>query len=328
MRFAEVVGHAKQVGILRAALSGQRLHHAYLFLGPEGIGKRTVALALARAIHCDESNGDSCGHCVNCARIEDANHPDVRVIGLLSGKKEITIDQIRAIERELRYRSFSGKRKIAIVDSAQSLNPSAQNALLKTLEEPPENSLIILIAPNGGGLLPTLRSRCLRLSFAPLLRAEMAVFLNRVRGIDAATAEFLAAMSMGSIGAAMNLDQATLVEKRSDWSRTLSELKSGDYQAASAAAEALAASRDDALEFLRWAEIWYRDVLVHKLTRNSDDLVNVDMLDQIDREGTAVGTERVLDTIASIGDAAGGIHRNLNRRMVLEKFLFGVVGGR
>ena len=104
MRFAEVVGHAKQLGILRAALSGQRLHHAYLFLGPEGIGKRTVALALARAIHCDESNGDSCGQCVNCARIEDANHPDVRVIGLLSGKKEITIDHIRAIERELRYR--------------------------------------------------------------------------------------------------------------------------------------------------------------------------------------------------------------------------------
>jgi DNA polymerase III subunit delta' len=327
MRFAEVVGHPKPLEILRAALSGQRLHHAYLFLGPEGIGKRTVAMALARAIHCDESNGDSCGHCVNCARIDDANHPDVHVIGTLAGKKEITIQQMRELERKLRYRSFSGKRKIAIVEPAESLNPSAQNALLKTLEEPPENSLIILIAPNGGGLLPTLRSRCLRLSFTPLLRSEMAAFLKSSRGVDAEAAEFLAAMSMGSIGAAINLDQATLIEKRRVWSGKLSALKHGDYQSASAAAEAFAASRDDALEFLRWAESWYRDLLVHAVTQSPNDLINLDMLEQICREGAAVGTERALDAIARIGEAAGGIHRNLNRRMVLEKFLFGVVGG-
>lgn len=325
MSFAEVVGHVKQLETLRAALSTQRLHHAYLFLGPEGVGKRTVAMALAQAIHCDESNGDSCGNCVNCARLNDANHPDVRVIGPLAGKNEITIQQIRELERDLRYRSFSGKRKIAIVDPAAAMNPSAQNALLKTLEEPPENSLIILIAPNGGRLLPTLRSRCLRLTFAPLPRVEVAAFLKNRRGFQADDAEFLAAMSMGSIGVAANLDQATLIERRRFWSGMLSELKSGDYQSASAAAEALATSRDEALEFLGWAESWYRDLMVHALMNNSNELVNLDMEKQIEQQGAAVGARRALDALARIGDATGGIHRNLNRRMVLEKFLFGVV---
>ncbi len=328
MSFADVVGHAKQLETLRAALASQRLHHAYLFLGSEGVGKRTVALALAKAIHCDESNGDSCGRCVNCARIDDANHPDVRVIEPSAGKKEISIQQIRELERELRYCSFGGERKIAIVDPATLMNASAQNALLKTLEEPPENSLIILIAPNGGRLLPTLRSRCLRLSFAPLPRAEVAAFLKNNRGVKAGDAEFLAAMSMGSIGVAANLDQATLIEKRRIWSGTLSALKSGDYRSASAAAEALGAGRDEALEFLRWAESWYRDLIVHGVTHNADELVNLDMLEQIEQQGAAVGAERALDAMARIADATGGIHRNLNRRMVLERFLFGVVGER
>lgn len=284
-------------------------------------------MALARAIHCEESNGDSCGQCANCSRIDDSNHPDVRVIGPLSGKKEITIPQIRDLERELRYRSFGGKRKIAIVDPTSSMNLTAQNALLKTLEEPPENCLIILIAPNGGGLLPTLRSRCLKLSFAPLLRADVAIYLKNICGANADAAEFLAAMSMGSIGAASDLNQSSLIEKRRVWSGMLSALKSGDYQSASAAAEALAASRDEALEFLRWAESWYRDLLLHAVTRNRDHLINLDMLKQIEPQSANVGAERALDAIAGIGDATGGIQRNLNRRMVLEKFLFGVVGG-
>jgi DNA polymerase III subunit delta' len=170
MSFAEIIGHQGQIEILRAALAKNRLHHAYLFAGPEGVGKRTLALALAKAVHCTEMGSDSCGQCVNCARIRDGNHPDVRLIEPLMGKKEISIQQIREIERQLNFRSFSGGKKIAILDPATLMNLSAQNALLKTLEEPPQDSLLILIAPTAGGLLPTLRSRCLSLSFGPLRR--------------------------------------------------------------------------------------------------------------------------------------------------------------
>ena len=174
MGFADLIGHAKPLESIRAALANGRLHHAYLFVGPEGVGKHTIARALAQAVHCSELTGDYCGRCVNCASIIDGNHPDVRSVQPLPGKKEISIQQVRELERELRFRSFTGKRKIAIVDPADLMNVAAQNALLKTLEEPPDHSLIVLITPNGGGLLPTLRSRCLRLAFAPLARAEVA----------------------------------------------------------------------------------------------------------------------------------------------------------
>ncbi len=328
MGFAELIGHSKQLRSMRAALANQRLHHAYLFAGPEGVGKRTIALALAQAVHCSELTGDYCGCCINCASIIDSNHPDVRFVQTLSGKKEISIQQVREIERELRFRSFSGKRKIAIIDPATSLNVAAQNALLKTLEEPPENSLIVLITPNTGGLLPTLRSRCLRLMFAPLPRAQVAAFLQAERKIGAEDAEVLAAMSMGSIGVAMNLDQQALFEKRRIWIGRLSALKAKDYQGAMAAAEVLGASREEALEFLNWAESWYRDLLIHGVTRNADDLVNLDMLPQIEQHSTELGAKRVLGALTSITEAAAGIQRNLNRRMLLERFLFGVAEGR
>lgn len=328
MGFAELIGHSKPLESLCAALANRRLHHAYLFVGPEGVGKHTIARALAQAVHCSETTSDYCGRCANCASIINGNHPDVRAVQPLAGKKEISIQQVREIERELRYRSFGGKRKIAIIDPAGLMNVAAQNALLKTLEEPPENSLIILVTPNAGGLLPTLRSRCLRLSFAPLPRAEVARFLRAKQSVNPEDAEFLAAMSMGSIGAAVNLDQRALIEKRRVWAGKLSALTARDYQSAIAAAEALAANRDEALEFLRWAQSWYRDLLIYGVSHKRDELVNLDMLPQIEEQSASGGADRALAALARIDSATAGIQRNLNRRMVLESFLFGVVEGR
>jgi DNA polymerase-3 subunit delta' len=314
--------------ILRAALAGGRLHHAYVFVGPDGIGKKTMALALSKAIHCVERDDDFCGRCVNCARISDGNHPDVRLVELAPGKKEISIEQIRNIERELSYRSFTGKRKVLIIDPATLMNLSAQNALLKTLEEPPADSSMILIAANAGGLLPTVRSRCLPLSFAPLQRQEVAAFLEAKYAMKPADAKIFAAMSMGSIGVAASLDKDELYEKRRIWSGMLGSLKAGDYRAAMIAAEALAANRDEALKFLQWAQSWYRDLLIYGATGKRDELVNLDMQEQIEQQPFAAGGARALAASVRITEAAAGIQRNLNRRMVLERFLFGVVGGR
>jgi DNA polymerase III subunit delta' len=325
MGFSEITGHQQQLNTLRSAMASGRLHHAYLLLGPEGLGKRTVAIALAKAIYCVGSEQDYCGRCVNCARITNGNHPDVRLIEPLADKKEISIQQIRELQRELNYRSFSGKRKIAIIDPAILMNSSAQNALLKTLEEPPLDSLIVLIAPNAGGLLPTLRSRCLRLSFAPLSSAQVAAFLESQHGMQADEAKLLAAMSMGSIGAAANLDKDELIEKRRIWSSMLISLKVGDYNAAIIAAEEFARNRDEALEFLKWTESWFRDLLIYGATQRPDELVNLDMLPQIDQQATESSVDCILLALSQITGASASIQRNLNRRMVLEKFLFGVV---
>jgi DNA polymerase-3 subunit delta' len=327
MGFSEISGHQRQLDTLRSAMASGRLHHAYLFLGPEGVGKRTIAMALAKGIHCVEWDQDYCGRCVNCARITGGNHPDVRLIEPLADKKEISIQQIRELQRELNYRSFSGKQKIAIIDPAILMNSSAQNALLKTLEEPPVGSLIVLIASNAGGLLPTLRSRCLRLSFAPLSSAQVTAFLESQHGMQADEAKLLAAMSMGSIGAAVNLDKDELIEKRRIWSSMLISLKGRDYNAAIVAAEEFARNRDEALKFLKWAETWYRDLLIYGATQRPDELVNLDMLPQIDRQATESSVDCILSALSQITGASASIQRNLNRRMVLEKLLFGVVRG-
>ena len=327
MGLSAIIGHEKQLETLRLALANGRLHHAYLFVGPDGVGKRTVALSLARAVHCSERNNDFCGQCANCARIQAGNHPDVRVIEPLPGKKEISIQQIREIEKELNFRSFSGGRKIAVISPATLMNLTAQNALLKTLEEPPQGSVLFLIAPSAGGLLPTLRSRCLRLSFGPVPRDLLVGFLA-AKGMNSAEASFLAAMSGGSPGAAVSIDGEELSERRRFWGDVLCALKTGDYRAATEAAETLAGNREETLKFLEWANTWYRDVLIHAVTQSSRDIINLDMAAQIEEHSAHSDIEQLLALLAQITAAGAQIQRNLNRRMVLENLFFTAVGAR
>ncbi|HXV83056.1 MAG TPA: DNA polymerase III subunit delta' [Candidatus Binatia bacterium] len=325
MGFSQIVGQQKQLEIVRQALIHRRLHHAYLFVGMEGVGKKTMALALAKAIHCSSATGDFCGECADCARIQDGNHPDVRILEPLAGKKEISIRQIRELEKELNFRSFSGKKKIAIVDPATLMNLSAQNALLKTLEEPPEESLLILIAANGGALLPTLRSRCLRMSFGPLARELISGFLVSHKGIDGKSAECLAAMSLGSLGAVAGMNMQDLLERRREWVQLVCCLRAGDYRAASDAAEILAGSKEDSLRFLEWVEGWFRDLLAYSVTRNPRDVVNADMLPEIQQQVASAGFEHLFSRIAEAKAALEGIQRNLNRRLLLEDLLLNTV---
>ena len=326
MAFTEIIGQEKSLALLRGALANNRLHHAYLFTGPEGVGKRTTALALAMALHCVERRGDACGRCIECARIRNRNHPDIREIEPLPGKKEIAIQQIREMEKDLQFRSFSGGRKVAILDPAALLNQPSQNALLKTLEEPPKDSLLILIAPNAGALLPTLRSRCLRVSFGPIPRQVLASFLSSRKGVSIEKAQLLAAVSMGSPGVALAIHDSGSREARREWGRRLATLGRGDYRGAMEFAEALASDRQESLEFLRWVQSWYRDLLVYRL--GQEDPVNLDLLPELQLNAAAATLERILSCAAQAGEAAEKIQRNLNRRMVLEQLLFDAVGSR
>jgi DNA polymerase III subunit delta' len=321
MGFEQIVGHPKQLETLRLALAHGRLHHAYLFVGATGVGKKTIGLSLAKAIHCSVATGDFCGECVDCARIQDGNHPDVRFIEPLAGKKEISIQQIRELEKELNLRSFSGNKKIVILDPATLMNLPAQNALLKTLEEPPKDSLLVLIAPNLGGLLPTVRSRCLRVSFVPLTRDQVVAFLVSQKKVRVEEAQLLAAMSMGSLEIVTAVDPQELLARRHRWIDLLLRVASGDYRTAAETAEALAGNKEESLRFLDWAESWYRDLLVYAVTQNRQEVVNVDLLPQIQQVSAAVDLEHLLGRLAEAKESLGAIHRNLNRRMVLEALL-------
>ena len=323
MGLSEIVGHEKQLDTLRQSLLNGRLHHAYLFIGPEGIGKRTLALALAQTIHCAELESDFCGRCSACRAIQTGNHADVRVLEPLLNKKDISIQQVRELEKMLSLRSFSGRQKIAIIDPATLMNWAAQNALLKTLEEPPQGCILILIASNAGGLLPTVRSRAFALSFAPLPRQQLARFLMSSKGKTREQAESLAALTMGSLGAVSKFEKMN--EKRLDWMKTLLSLRAGDYRAALNAAEALAGTREDAQNFLDWAGLWYRDLLSFRIAHAPDKILNVDMLQQIEEHSARIEEDDLFSLLFKTGEASQLIQRNVNRRMVLEDLLLRTV---
>jgi DNA polymerase-3 subunit delta' len=325
MGLSEIVGHEKQLETLRRSLLDGRLHHAYLFVGPDGIGKRTLALALAQTIHCAELESDFCGRCGVCRAVQTGNHADVRVVEPLSNKKDISIQQVRDLEKALSLRSFSGRQKLAIIDPATLMNWPAQNALLKTLEEPPQGCILILIASNAGGLLPTVRSRALALSFAPLPRQQMVSFLISSKGKTKEQAEFLAALTMGSLGAVSKFEKEKMNEKRLDWMKTLVSLRVGDYRAALNAAEALAGNREETLKFLEWAGLWYRDLLNFRIAHAADKILNMDMLAQIEEHSARIEEDDLFSLLSKTGEASQLIQRNVNRRMVLEDLLLRAV---
>jgi DNA polymerase-3 subunit delta' len=327
MAFSDILGHERQVEVLKRALERDRLHHAYLFVGPDGVGKRTVALSLALAIHCTQGDHDSCGQCENCHRIRDGNHPDVRVIGPEANKREISIQQMRGLQRLLEFRSYSGKKKVAIIDPAHQMNYHAQNSLLKTLEDPPGDALIILVANSTGSLLSTVLSRCLRLCFAFLPVGEVAGFLVRQQGTPEDQATVLAVLTGGSLGEALACDAGELLEERNQWIERFSSLSRGDYRGLVSLAEEMAGDREKALRSLHWVREWYRDILIQQTTGSAGEMKNSDLVDKIRDAASKQSLNHTLSVLSQMGGVAGKLQRNYNRRLVLEDFFIRVVAG-
>ena len=327
MAFSDILGHGRQVEVLKRAMERNRLHHAYLFVGPDGVGKRTVALSLALAIHCTQGDHDSCGQCENCHRIRDGNHPDVRVIAPEANKREITIQQMRGLQRLLEFRSYSGKKKVAIIDPAHQMNYHAQNSLLKTLEDPPGDALIILVANSTGRLLSTVLSRCLRLCFAFLPVGDVAAFLVRQQGTPQDQATVLAVLTGGSLGEALACDAGELLDERNQWIERFSSLSRSDYRGLVSLAEEMARDRETALRSLQWVREWYRDILIQQTTGSASEMKNSDLVHKIRDAASKQSLNHTLSVLSQMGGVAGKLQRNYNRRLVLEDFFIRVVAG-
>jgi DNA polymerase-3 subunit delta' len=220
------------VVMLRQALARGTLPHALLFVGPEGVGKRTTALALAAERMCTAGLDEACGRCVGCAQVAAGTHPDLRREGLGSDERgerreRVLIEQVRAVQGFLGGQALGGRGKIAIFEEAQALTEEAQNALLKTLEEPPRGSLVVLVSHNASRLLATVRSRCQRIAFAPLPSGTLLALLRDRFGLGAEDAEFLSRYSDGSL--AFAADPASLREAHQRARRILEAARSGSY---------------------------------------------------------------------------------------------------
>ncbi len=207
--FADIVGAEAPLRILRQGVMTGRTAHAYLFVGPQGVGKRTVAMAFMRALLCaNPDEGDACGICPPCRKTAQGNHPDLVVVEPevreKKVKKEIDIQHIRALTERLSYRPYEGKVKGVVIDDVEKMNVQAANAFLKTLEEPPGDTVMVLIAANARTLLPTVVSRCRTVGFGPAPHEAMSRFLGRRLMVDEAEAATLAALAGGAPGRALD----------------------------------------------------------------------------------------------------------------------------
>jgi DNA polymerase-3 subunit delta' len=205
-----IKGQERALGQLRHALASGRLAHAFVFAGPPGVGKRSTALALARAALCSNAPGTGCTTCLECHLVGAGSHPDVFLEDLATAQAEratatmVSIEQVRRVAAALALRPVRGTRKFGIIDQAERMTQEAQNALLKTLEEPRGEATLVLAASNLDALLPTIRSRCQRLLFAPLADDQLADLLV-AHGIDATAARRAAALAGGSLDRAREL---------------------------------------------------------------------------------------------------------------------------
>jgi DNA polymerase-3 subunit delta' len=292
MTLAAVLGQSRAIDALRAAVAGGTLHHAYLFAGPEGVGKELAALGLAQALACETAPGLGCGECSACQRITRRNHPDVtwvipeaeQVARGLAGRsdfdhtpsREIRVEQIRGLQERLAFRALEAPRKVAIVASAQAMNPQAQNAFLKTLEEPPSDTVLVLLASAPDRLLPTIRSRCSRVHFGPLPSEQIAAALEAERKLDDATADLVAAMAAGSMSRALGLDVKQLAHRRETIDR-FEALSREDARPWLHFAEDFGGSREEAEECLQVLLVWLTDLAV--VAAGGDAIANRDLLE-------------------------------------------------
>ena len=326
MPFHTIIGHRSTIDSLKTAAARQRLAHAYLFHGEETIGKRTTALCFAQALLCElgpsEAGLDACGACRSCHQIDVRTHPDYFLIepDRELATPQIKIEQIREIEQQLIYRPLVGERKICMIDEADRMTIGAANALLKTLEEPPDHSLFLLISSRPASLPATIRSRCQSLRFATPARTDVEAALILKREMRPADARFLAMLSEGRLGEALSTDLKTVRAQQQE----LIELVSPNFLRSITnvlnAAESLAKA-DRAAETLSWIARWIRDLVIVQVGGDRDQLLNVDEMSVLERDARHAHTDALLDLLREIEETQRQATRHLNLHMALENIL-------
>lgn len=322
MPFRAIVGHRPLVALLARSVERQSLPPTLLFTGPEGVGKRLTAIALAQALNCEHPHeGHACGQCRACQRIARGVHADVLIVEP-GDSGSIKVDQVRdAIERSA-YRPFEGRRRVVIVDPADALLSEAQNALLKTLEEPPAGSVFVLITAMPDVLLPTVLSRSHRLRFGALSAAEVADVLMRDHEYSAADAHAAASAAGGSVGRALEENTEEAAEARDTAARVLhASSGSRDPRRRLDAAKLLAGGGGDREEvsrrLLALAGL-LRDLAAVSTGADETVLANADLRLQLQSLGRSFDPDRALRAFAVVDKALDAIGRNASPKIVAD----------
>jgi DNA polymerase III subunit delta' len=331
MPFRDVIGHRRIVALLARSIARESLPPSLIFAGPSGIGKRLTALAAAQTLNClnpqstSELEIDACGVCAACTRIARGIHPDVLIVEP-GDSGSIKIEPVRDLIERAAYRPFEGKWRAAIVDEADALVPAAQNALLKTLEEPPSRSVFMLVTARADALLATVRSRCPRLPFRPLSPQDLAAALM-ARGHGDAEARAVAATADGSLGHALEASAGDLVAARDAAQQVLAQAAAdgGAGRRIESAKQLLpdkssgaGSDRDHLGTHLRAMASLLRDVELLSTGADAGALANPDVRPALERLTGAYAGERGERAFTAVDRALVALQRNASAKIVAD----------
>lgn len=346
------LGNEHVVEILRRAIQQDRLPHAMIFAGPAGVGKCTLAVLLAQYLNCPSPKGESgcgtcavcrriaavietrskecltlekgfCGACANCvARMQ--RHPDIRIVE--PEKTTIGIDQVRGMIAEVAYQPFEARYRVVILDPADQMRQEAHNSLLKTLEEPPSRTIIILVTTNPYVLLDTIRSRSRMLQFGGIPQRLIEEYLTKRERRSPQEAHLAAIFSGGSLGIALsfNTDQYKELRALALQFVTLLLVK-GRFSAASALAADVAKEKENFQLWLESAAAIVQDVYYAQVA--PERIGQLDLLEELKRLGQAVPRDVVISALERLKELKLALFRNLNRQLALEAMFLGLTAG-
>ncbi len=319
-RLSDILGQEQAIQVLRRATSANKLAQAYLFSGPEGVGKITTALALAAALNCHDLPGEGCLACPSCLKIQQGLHPDV--IQITPDGAFIKIDQVRALERYLNYPPHEGRFRVIVLDGADQLNLYAANALLKSVEEPRPFTLFVLVTPAIHRITPTLRSRCQRIRFLPLELKAVSGVVSQYSTADRAQQQTAVALSAGSAKRAILLlesEQLTAIQKT--MRRLLRASRAGTARDLFETTSEAGKDRLFLAEVLDYMRVWFRDLLLMVEGLSEGRVINADQLSQLREEAAQERTRALLRRIRAIDEAQTALRGNVNPTLVLENLV-------
>lgn len=320
--FSESVGHEQIKEHMQAAIRDKKPFHAYLFQGEEGVGKEALARTFAAGLQCQSESADKpCKECVSCRQMESGNQPDV--IWVTREKASLGVDEIREqLCNTMDIKPFSSPYKIYLVPEAEKMTEAAQNALLKTIEEPPEYGIVILMTSNISALLPTIQSRCLTMEFRPLSTAVVESYVKEHCQVPDYQARASAAFAQGNLGKAMRYAKSEdFIERKDHIISLLRHVEQMDLSEMLAVIKDLGTRKDEVRDYIDLMVLWYRDVLLFKATKDINQLLFQDEASYISREASHRSYEKIEEILQAFEKAKVRLRANVNFDITMELML-------
>lgn len=320
--FSEIMGHEDIKEHLQMAIRGDQPFHAYIFQGEVGCGKETMAKTFAAGLQClSEESMRPCGVCASCKQIDSGNQPDV--IWVNRELSSIGVDDIREkINDSIVIKPFSSPYKIYIVPEAERMTEAAQNALLKTIEEPPEYGIIILLTSNVEELLPTIQSRCLKLEFRPLSTTTVEKYLIDKYHVADYRARTSAIFAQGNLGKAIRyIESGDFEENKDKVLKILKNVHTMDVSEMLEVIKEIGENKDNVKDYIDLMILWYRDVLLFKATKNMNHLIFQSEYSAISAEANQRGYEKIEEILQAFDKAKLRLKANVNFEVAMELML-------